>query len=135
MVPQASNLTMNANSPSSTTSTSSSSGKNTETYTTPQQAPQLPDYSNIFAQPNQNTTQSNITPAAQITPPPKPSTDVGKLPEVQPNVIVATDTNTGANKPRKSSGTPANSDVPAIPSSNPDNFYILYSQLHYNVVM
>jgi len=25
--------------------------------------------------------------------------------------------------------------VPNIPSSNPDNFYALYSQLNYNVVM
>jgi hypothetical protein len=30
---------------------------------------------------------------------------------------------------------PVESDTPIINSSNPDNFYVLYSQLNYNVVI
>ena len=72
-------------------------------------------------------------PAADIQAPPKPATPVGTLPEAKPNIIMAgggrdrTQTMAAQQEPL--------TDVPFIPSSNTDNFYVLYSQMNYNVVM
>ena len=72
-------------------------------------------------------------PTAEVKAPPKPDTPVGTLPEPKPNIIMAgggTDrTQTVASQQQPLT------DVPFIPSSNTDNFYVLYSQLNYNVVM
>ena len=73
------------------------------------------------------------TPAADIQAPPKPNTPVGTLPEAKPNIIMA-----GGGKDRTQTMVSQQeplTDVPFIPSSNTDNFYVLYSQLNYNVVM
>jgi hypothetical protein len=63
--------------------------------------------------------------------PPKPN--VGTLPEPPPDVVVLEN-----NKEQPSSMIARDSqtitDVPLIPSGNPDNFYTLYSQVNYNVV-
>jgi hypothetical protein len=138
MMPQASNLTMNVNATSPTATTSSSQEKNVDTGTTPPQASsqqQFPDYSSIFQKSPDQASQPEIKPAAQITPPPKDVNKAGALPEVQPNVIVATGTNTSGSKQTPPSTPPPNPNVPMISSSNPDNFYVLYSQLNYNIVM
>lgn len=72
-------------------------------------------------------------PAANMQAPPKPATPVGTLPEAKPNIIMAgggrdrTQTMAAQQEPL--------TDVPFIPSSNTDNFYVLYSQMNYNVVM
>jgi hypothetical protein len=72
-------------------------------------------------------------PAANMQAPPKPATPVGTLPEAKPNIIMArggrdrTQTIAAQQEPL--------TDVPFIPSSNTDNFYVLYSQMNYNVVM
>jgi len=72
-------------------------------------------------------------PAANMQAPPKPATPVGTLPEAKPNIIMAgggrdrTQTMVAQQEPL--------TDVPFIPSSNTDNFYVLYSQMNYNVVM
>jgi len=74
-------------------------------------------------------------PPAQVTPPEKPPTQVGQLPEPQPSVTMiktSNNANQQANVPLTSG---ALSDVPLINSANPDNFYVLYSQLNYNVVI
>lgn len=134
MVPQASNLTMNVNN-SATITPNTSEGSTTgvaPTQTSSQQ--QFPDYSSIFAKPANKPSTPEMKPAAQITPPPKDVNKAAALPEVQPNVIVASDNN-ATSKPTPPKAPPVNPDVPAIPSSNPDNFYILYSQLNYNVVV
>ena len=72
--------------------------------------------------------------AATVQAPPKPQTPVGTLPEPQPNIIMA-----GGGQDRTQVAAPQQqeplTDVPFIPSANPDNFYVLYSQLNYNVVM
>jgi hypothetical protein len=72
-------------------------------------------------------------PTAEVKAPPKPDTPVGTLPDPKPNIIMAgggTDrTQTIASQKQPLT------DVPFIPSSNTDNFYVLYSQLNYNVVM
>jgi hypothetical protein len=64
----------------------------------------------------------------------KQTPNVGALPEPTPNVIMA-----GGQGGSQQSPTPqapsAGSDTPIINSSNPDNFYVLYSQLNYNVVI
>jgi hypothetical protein len=73
------------------------------------------------------------TPSADIQAPPKPNTPVGTLPEAKPNIIMA-----GGGKDRTQTMVSQQeplTDVPFIPSSNTDNFYVLYSQLNYNVVM
>ena len=68
------------------------------------------------------------------SPAPKQTPNVGALPEPTPNVIMA-----GGQGGSQQSPTPqapsAGSDTPIINSSNPDNFYVLYSQLNYNVVI
>lgn len=62
---------------------------------------------------------------------------VGPLPEVKPTVVMAKTSSGQSSAPSNqtsSTGGSANS-VPAISSSNPENFYTLYSQINYNVVM
>jgi len=59
---------------------------------------------------------------------------VSALPEAKPNVIYMKTSSQNKKAPSASTRGPL-TDVPFIPSSNPDNFYSLYSQLNYNVVM
>jgi hypothetical protein len=74
-----------------------------------------------------------ITPAetSKVTTAP---VNVGPEPEPKPN-IVYTSSGSSSPPPQQSLKSGTASDVPAIPSSNPDNFYTLYSQINYNVVM
>jgi hypothetical protein len=62
------------------------------------------------------------------------SPNIGSLPEPEPNVVMLP---APQSKQRQSMINPssAGSDAPLINSANPDNFYVLYSQLNYNVVM
>jgi len=82
-----------------------------------------------------NEKKLNIQPA-QVQNIPKPVPNVGNLPEAKPNVIV---TSSGQSPQKSQKVFPSTgesmTDVPLINSANPDNFYILYSQLNYNVVM
>lgn len=92
-------------------------------------------------------TSGNVSPdqkpQAQITPAqtqrvPTPAAKVGPEPEQKPNIIMMssmTPPSQGASTVLKSSPGDAASDVPAIPSANPSNFYTLYSQVNYNVVV
>ena len=71
--------------------------------------------------------------AADVQAPPKLATPVGTLPEAKPNIIMS-----GGGRDRTqtiASQQQPLTDVPFIPSANTDNFYVLYSQLNYNVVM
>ncbi len=71
---------------------------------------------------------------AQVTAPPKETVKVGQLPEPKPSLTMIK-TSDNANQQQNVPVTNgALSDVPLINSSNPDNFYVLYSQLTYNVV-
>lgn len=103
----------------------------------------LPAPAQVQPQPQQSTTGTTsinqpVSPqqtgtGAEITPPPT-SQIVGSSPPPKPNVIYASsgkDQSSGVKAPMKSG--PA-SDVPFISSSNPDNFYLLYSQVQYNIV-
>jgi len=72
---------------------------------------------------------------AKMQPLPKSTQNVGELQEPKPSVIMAP---VAQNQPQQSSAPslPTNgTNVPLISSSNPDNFYVLYSQLNYNVVI
>jgi hypothetical protein len=81
------------------------------------------------------TVQPVPLPSAQVQPLPKPTQNVGELPEPSPNVIMMP-SGQGNNQQSSISRAPTNgTDTPLISSSNPDNFYVLYSQLNYNVVM
>ena len=70
----------------------------------------------------------------QIQRPPVQPKNVSALPEAKPNVIYMKTSSQNKKAPSASTRGPL-TDVPFIPSSNPDNFYSLYSQLNYNVVM
>jgi hypothetical protein len=103
--------------------------------------------------PKEDTTK-NVTPAAVATPAetkpaetkpaeitqaetksvPKGMPNVGPAAKPKPNVVVATAPSQNRQSGPAKSSAPA-TQVPNIPSSNPDNFYALYSQLNYNVVM
>jgi hypothetical protein len=58
--------------------------------------------------------------------------NIKPLDEPKPNVVIAS---APQQKQIIEGGTITKTDVPLISSSNPDNFYVLYSQLNYNVVM
>jgi hypothetical protein len=74
-------------------------------------------------------------PSAQVQPLPKPTQNVGELTEPAPNVIMMPSGQSN-NQQSSISQAPTNgTDTPLISSSNPDNFYVLYSQLNYNVVI
>lgn len=64
---------------------------------------------------------------------PQKMPQIKPLEEPSPNVIVTSPQPSGS-QPMPQSQMPQ-SDVPMIPSSNPDNFYVLYSKLNYNVTM
>lgn len=76
-------------------------------------------------QPNLAQTQSMPSSIPQIGPTPQPKPNVVMLSSAQ---------NNQSSTVLQSTPTPA-SEVPLIPSSNPDNFYVLYSQVNYNVVI
>ena len=82
----------------------------------------------------ENLEDNKITPAQTQNIPSKPAP--GPEPPAKPNIIY---TQTGTSKPQIPTGPEPTrggsvSEVPFIPSSDPDNFYTLYSQVHYNVV-
>lgn len=70
-----------------------------------------------------------------FTPPAKPQKpNISALPEAKPDIIYAS-TGQQSQSSVVSGETQTLTDVPLIPSSNPDNFYTLYAQVNYNVVM
>jgi hypothetical protein len=77
-------------------------------------------------------TSAAISPA-NLRAAPKQDPQVGPLPEQKPEVIAIN----AAQQQQPSVPISQNpkTDVPLIKSSNPDNFYVLYSQVNYNVVM
>jgi len=78
--------------------------------------------------------QVNVKPAAQTTRIASPAVNVGPAPEPAPNIIYK---RIGSSAQQQSGVAPTGgsvNQVPAISASNPDNFYVLYSQVNYNVV-
>ena len=81
-------------------------------------------------------TQQSSTAIAQISPVAQQdvSQKVGALPEPKTNVVVAPAQTQQAQQSGYSQGKAPASDIPAIPSNNPNNFYAMYSKTVYNVV-
>ena len=84
----------------------------------------------------QSKSQSNqtVTPLAEISVPPKENKKVGPLPLPPPELTVIRTANTVQPQSAPVTSIGSLTDVPLINSSNPDNFYVLYSQLNYNIV-
>ena len=86
-----------------------------------------------------NWNEMKLTPkVTNIQAPPKPVSPVGPEPEQKPNIVMMssiTPQSQASSTILKSSPGNAASDVPSIPSANPSNFYTLYSQVNYNVVV
>jgi len=80
------------------------------------------------------TEEAKIT-SAQVTIPPKEPQQVGQLPEPKPSLTMIKTSSAQQQQPNPPLTNGALTDVPLINSANPDNFYVLYSQLNYNVVM
>lgn len=96
----------------------------------------LQDPSSAMVSPQSNTQTSETTPSpAQVSIPPKVPQQVGQLPEPQPTLTMIKTSNNTSQPPIVPLTNGALSDVPLINSANPDNFYVLYSQLSYNVVI
>lgn len=76
------------------------------------------------------------TPAAQVSSLPKndTSSSIGPEPEQKTQVIV-TDATAAQGQQSVPATTGNIADLPYVSSSNADNFYVLYSQVHYNVVI
>jgi hypothetical protein len=129
-----------------------------------QSTPTQPETTSIPTTTPAKTSTSSIEQTAQLPPPPKdketvksaetsskPSTpkitpaetskvptvpfNVGPEPEPKPNIVYTSSGSSNQQPPQQPLKTGTASDVPAIPSSNPDNFYTLYSQINYNVVV
>jgi hypothetical protein len=77
---------------------------------------------------------AEVSPQAQTTRIPSAAFNLGPAPEAKPNVVYK---RTGSSAQQRSGTAPTGgsvNEVPAISASNPDNFYVLYSQVNYNVV-
>jgi len=89
--------------------------------------------SNTEKQSINNIETTTIKPQAEIKPSPKNNQLMGDLPEPKPDIIMASTVTQNQNKSRFKAN--AGTDVPLISSFNSDNFYTLYSQTNYNVVI
>ena len=86
---------------------------------------------------------TSTPPAAQTTPPPAqtqgmptPSQNLGQPAEPSPQVVTLNSPQTQASQTPQSSLRPGSAtDIPLFPSGNPDNFYSLYAQVNYNVIL
>lgn len=78
--------------------------------------------------------EQNQQSQANIESPPK-APPVGATPPPPPDVIMASTVSQDQSRSQGRSRSGPMTDVPLLPSANIDNFYTLYSQTHYNVVM
>jgi hypothetical protein len=101
---------------------------------------QTPQFGNIPAkevtpaQVSSQPAQANIKTPAQTNRLTTLSLNVGPAPEPTPNIIYK---RIGSSAQQQSGAAPTGgsvNEVPSISASNPDNFYVLYSQVNYNVV-
>ena len=101
---------------------------------------QAPQYGEVNITPEDNrqvssqSTQVNIRPLPAQTDRISTQVNVGPAPAPAPNVIYR---RVGSSAQQRSGAAPTGgpvNEVPSILASNPDNFYVLYSQVNYNVV-
>jgi hypothetical protein len=98
------------------------------------------DWNEMKLKDSANMNQPSKTESAEITPaqvsmPVKEPQQVGQLPEPKPSLTMIKTSNTQQQQSNPPLSNEPLTDVPLINSANPDNFYVLYSQLNYNVVM
>ena len=140
MTPPASNLQLNSSTPAATpaaTSTPTSTPAATSTPTSTPAATSTSTPKLVLASPPAEISSKPSTPEitpAQTTKMQTVPFNIGPEPEPKPNIIYAS-SNPSSPPPQQPLKSGPASDVPYIPSSNPDNFYTLYSQINYNVVM
>lgn len=91
------------------------------------------DMSDLKQQPSKTET-AEISPA-QVSMPLREPQQVGQLPEPKPSLTMIKTSNNQSQQVIPPLTNEPLTDVPLINSANPDNFYVLYSQLNYNVVM
>jgi hypothetical protein len=91
------------------------------------------DMSDLKQQPSK-TESAEISPA-QVSTPPKEPQQVGQLPEPKPSLTMIKTSSAQQQQSNPPLTNGSLTDVPLINSANPDNFYVLYSQLNYNVVI
>jgi hypothetical protein len=113
------------------TTQASDSAQNTQSPEVTSSATMIPT---AVVSPPKPESSSPIMPA-QVMAPPKQQQNVGSLPDPKPSVILMSTINQNRNQESLPVTSGALSDVPLINPANPDNFYVLYSQLNYNVVM
>jgi regulator of replication initiation timing len=102
--------------------------------TTPTPEP-TPTLTPTPAQTSAPTLNAKITPAQTSRVQTVPF-NLGPEPEPRPNIVYASSGNNQTQQsPQSSLDSGSATDVPLISSSDPDNFYTLYSQVHYNVIM
>lgn len=97
----------------------------------------IPTEDLISGSPTETPTQAQITPMPVAQMQQRMEQVASPLPEPKPTLTMlrtSSGQQGGMGNQAPPVGGPANS-VPAISSSNPENFYTLYSQVHYNVVM
>jgi hypothetical protein len=139
MTPPASNLQLNSSTPAATPAATSTPVAATPAATsTPAATPAAtstptPVLASPPAEISSKPSTPEITPA-QTTKMQTVPFNIGPEPEPKPNIIYAS-SNPSSPPPQQPLKSGPASDVPYIPSSNPDNFYTLYSQINYNVVM
>ena len=98
------------------------------------------DWNEMKLKDSANMNQPSKTETAEISPaqvsmPVKEPQQVGQLPEPKPSFTMIKTSNTQQQQSNPPLSNEPLTDVPLINSANPDNFYVLYSQLNYNVVM
>jgi hypothetical protein len=92
-------------------------------------------YSEYLESPNEKPNIDSIQKSSPIVENiPKKEPSIGPTTKSQPNIIVTPIPQNQQTTQRSSPSSGPASDVPAIPSSNAENFYALYSKVHYNIV-
>ena len=72
---------------------------------------------------------------AEVQKVPTSLTNIPPEPEAKPNIVYASSGGSNSQPQSQPSNSGSATDVPLFSSSNPDNFYALYSQVSYNVIM
>ena len=93
-----------------------------------------PSSSASLAQTSSSSSNIQIAPA-QVQKVPTTSTNIQPEPEAKPNIVYASSGGSNSQPQSQPSSSGSATDVPLFSSSNPDNFYALYSQVSYNVIM
>ena len=94
--------------------------------------PKTPEISSTV-QTSSSSNNLQIAPA-QVQKVPTSLINIPPEPEAKPNIVYASSGGSNAQSSQPSSSGSA-TNVPLFSSSNPDNFYALYSQVNYNVIM